>query len=523
MNRKHLNLTGVLAVLLALAAVQTSQAQDIGIDIDSAEPNTTEQGTFGQAISIKGDGFDNSVREVRFLVHCDPQDPNCVDDPGGITVTGFSVNSATEIAATIDVSDSARLSKFDIAITTRGRGGKGTTFRSAAIFEVTLRPNQQLVQCDDILQNPLGTCTCQFSWEGNDNIYGLLDHCVTSETLKLRSTIRTAGSIQANGTERLSITAVPCDSDNGQNCSTVGEGNFRGSAVIGNAYHRANIRYVDIRFGPGAYGTAPPRGCKTDGSEITAAVRFALDAGTPDPKTTLPEAQPDTTFRNSLLYVHDLSIASDDDPLCNAVEVMRTPIYTARYSNLSEPEPARDWKISVNNVEVTAGSYLEAGVVMLGIMPHESINPPNVFNNTIGAAGCDADHPVVPVGILFGDLTPDPENQIEGVVESNTIDMWNGCGNSFGVQVVSDVDDNGSETTVKVNKNAIAGTDVGVYVDCGVQEAGFSGNSLTGIEDVTDDIGILSDAVSTSTKGKPNKWQFYLPEDELVVERAGCP
>ena len=36
-------------------------------------------------------------------------------------------------------------------------------------------------------------------------------------------------------------------------------------------------------------------------------------------------------------------------------------------------------------------------------------------------------------------------------------------------------------------------------------------------------IGILAFFVGlTVTEGKPNKWVFYLPDDELVVDRAGC-
>lgn len=513
MNFKHYNLTGILFLLLTLIPAPTVLAQDI--TIDSADPSSTEQGTFGQPISIRGSGFDKSVKEVKFLIHC--EEANCVDDPGGIMVTGFSIISDKEITATIDVSESARLSQFDVAMSTRGRGGKGTTFRSAAIFEVTLRPNQQLVLCDELLENPLGSCTCKFSWDGNENIYGLLDNCVTSETLKLKSMIRTAGSAQANGTERLSITAVLCDPSNGQVCDAAGvaEGTFKGSSVIANAFHRARVRYVDIVIGAGVSD-----GC--NGEEFQSAVSFVLDETTPDPTTTLPQEAPDPINRNSLFFVGDIGIYTEPgQPLCSGIELIREQGYTQKYT----PDPdtgleARDWKIIVSNNEISAGSYVEAGIVMLGMMPMESINPPNVFGNTIENAACGSSEPV---GVLFGDFTPDPENFIEGVVESNTIDMAGGCVDAkpVGVQVLGDT--GGTQTSVKVNKNSISGAFIGVYADCNVVEAGFSGNTLTGDAAVEDDIGIFSDAQSTSTKGKPNKWRFYAPDDELIDTRNGCP
>ena len=142
----------------------------------------------------------------------------------------------------------------------------------------------------------------------------------------------------------------------------------------------------------------------------------------------------------------------------------------------------------------------------------ESNNPPYVNSNTIKAAACEDSYPV---GILFGDLTSDPVNQIEGVVESNTIDMTNGCGKEpTGVQVVGDADD--IQTTAKVSKNNISGAYVGVEVDGNVADINFSGNTLTG-DGMTGsgDTGIFSDAQCTRTKGKPNKITDYDTDKDI--------
>jgi len=527
MNNKHYRLAGISLLLLGLIVSNTLLAQDI--TILSASPEEAEQGTFAQEISITGSGFDKSVREVRFLVHCDPASPDCIDDPGGITVTGFSVRNSTKIAATIDVADNALVKSYDIAVTTRGRGGKGTTFRSAeALFTVKLRPNQELVMCDELLKDPLGSCTCLFSWDGNEDIYGLLDNCVTSETLRFKPMVRTAGSVQAGGTERLSITAVLCNTANGQVCdetSGVAPGTFKGSAVIENWFHRARIRYLDIRFGSGA--SAPSRGCEKD--DIRSAVSFVLRKGdvpdpnrdTPDPRTALPEDNPDSSNRNSVFFVFDIGIYSEDDPLCNAVEVIREQAYTDAYSDADDPEPARDWKVSIEHTQISAGSYVNAGIVMLGIMPTEGINPVYVFGNAIGAPACgEGAAPDSAIAILLGGFQAlDALELAEGVVESNIINM--NCPDSMeshgtGVLLVGNVLP-GRQTTAKLNKNDISGAMTGIGVDGDVVEAGFSGNTLTG--DV-DDIGICSYAEHMNTKGKPNHFSGYGAGNE--IQEGGC-
>jgi hypothetical protein len=532
MNSRHQRLFGILVLLLGLIASHVALALDIVIE--SATPETAEQGTLALDVTIAGTGFDNTVEDVQFLLPCTPEP--CTGTPGGITVTKFKVRGSKKIIANINVSADAEVANFDIAMT-RGRGGKGTTFKGLNKFTVKLKPNQQLVSCDEIIEAPLGSCTCMFSWGGNENIYGLLDNCVTSETLRLKSMIRTAGSVQANGTERLSITAVLCSADNGspgnrQDCdgeNGVPTGTFSGSSVIENWFHRARVRYLDIRFDAGAFGDAPTRGCDTVNDDIQSAISFVLraddppdpDTDTPDPRDSLPEGNPDPINRNSFFGISEIGIYSKDDALCNGIEVIRTQGYTDKYTidpvHGEVALPARDWKVGVANTEISPGSYGKAGIVMLGMMPMESINPPYVNSNTIGAAACEDSYPV---GILLGDLTPDPVNQIEGVVESNTIDMTSDCDDTepAGVLVIGDA--GGTQTTAKVSKNDISGAYVGIEADGNVVDINFSGNTLTGDgETGSGDTGIFSDAKCTGTKGKPNK----ITDFDTDINDAGCP
>jgi len=288
--------------------------------------------------------------------------------------------------------------------------------------------------------------------------------------------------------------------------------------VIENWFHRARVRYLDIRFGIGEFGVAPTRGCDTGNDDIQSAISFVLRANTLDPTETLPEDNPDPINRNSLFFVSDMGIYSEDDPLCNAVEVIRTEDYTEKYSAPGDPFLARDWKIQVTNTEISEGSYVQAGIVMLGIMPMQSINPPIVFGNQIGAAACETQNPA---GILFGGLTFDTENLIEGIVESNTINMARvfPCVQPLeptptGVRVVGDSLDD--QTTAKVTKNTISGAVTGVKVGENVVEVNISGNTLTGDGGVG--TGILSDAQCTRTKGKPNKISGY----ETDIDHIGC-
>lgn len=501
MNTRYHAIAGFLILLIGLLAPTALLAQEMVIE--SANPSEAEQGTANLEVAINGDGFDKSVKEVKFLVSCEQP---CPDDPGGVVVNSFRVNNSKKITAYIDIGAEAKLSSYDITVSSRGRGGKGTTYRGEGLFSVKLRPNQELLECHEIVGNvndpdPVhrykNSCTCQFIWNGDDAFLpALVEDCVTSETLYLKRRIRGNEGGSSDGSGNTTITARLCDNTDSyeQDCSEVLYGNFSGTTVIANTSHRASIRYIDIRF------QGVDRGC---GNGIESAVSFVLDGDLPDP--TVPEP----LNRNSFLNVRDIGIFSGgqyDEPLCHAIEIIRTDRYTDLYS--SDSEIARDWKVYINDNFIEAGSYEQAGLVMLGMMPSEDINPPQVVGNNIGAANCGLSGQV---GILFGDLTLDPDRQIAGVVENNVIDMDINCTTDTGILVIGDPDDD--QTSVNVNKNTVTGAYLGADVHCDVAKVNFSGNILTGNDWP---VGILSKAQVTDTKGKPNRISGYTSKISIV-------
>ena len=493
MNNKHHRLTGVLILLLALIASHEAFA-DV-TSIDSASPNEVEQGTVAKPIKIRGSGFDKTVKEVKFLVHCN-EEP-CEDDSGGITVTGFKVNTPTEITAIIDVSDTAKIGGFDIQMRTRGRGGKGTTFRSDELFTVKLRGNQTLTSCDVFAPN--GTCTCMFGLDVDTDIYNLTGDCHTSETLWLGSN-RLFGTVPNSG---WTITAVNCDSSNfdcsDENGETFEDG-FLGSSVIANRNHVAGIRSFNIRFEDDV-----TRGCDLVNDDIQSAVSFRLHDGISEPPT-----------GNSFLQVWEMNIDSHADPLCNAIEIVREAAYTEKFPD------GQDWKASAQVNEIADDSYVISGILYEGMKPQHSLNPPLVWGNTIGSPACEGEDPLLASAIQFGPVllsdTTDPPGQIAGIVESNTIRMATGCGTlgGVGIWVVGEPGDPvGNQTTARVVKNDISGALIGVLVDENVVDVNFTGNILKGDNHPdTDDIGIYSEAQCTRMKGKPNKITDYTQPDK---------
>ena len=120
--------TFLLVISLAVSHVAYGQE----IEVNSANPNTALQGTLNLDVEIGGNGFDNRVDAVEFLLPCPPEEEPCADT-GGITVKGWSVRGKKKIIANIDVSETADVADFDIAVHSSsggGRGGKGTTLFS---------------------------------------------------------------------------------------------------------------------------------------------------------------------------------------------------------------------------------------------------------------------------------------------------------------------------------------------------------------------------------------------------------
>jgi len=125
MNNMHIRLFTILMLVLGFTVSHTVLAQKISVS--AANPASAVQGTFNLDVEISGNGFDETIEEVKFLLPC-LEEP-CTDT-GGITVDqeNISVLGRKKIKVNIDVSESAAIADFDIRVkTSRGRGGKGTT------------------------------------------------------------------------------------------------------------------------------------------------------------------------------------------------------------------------------------------------------------------------------------------------------------------------------------------------------------------------------------------------------------
>ena len=466
-------------------------AQDDPV-VDSATPSSAIQDTYDLVVEIAGSNFGRGA-EVRFL------ETKTENDASGIHVKNVKAKGSSKLIVTLDIDADSYVGATDIEVMFRGRKGKGTTK-----FAVQAKPNQTTVTCSEVFEfyaEAGGSCTCVFSPSDNAPIYGLLGDCVTSETLFLKSSIRTDGTVQSNGPLFLTLTAVPCGSVTGQDCDVIGSGNFLGSSVISNHTERVGVRFLNIRFADGV-----TRGCATDADEpdIQTAISFVLDEDTID--------DPET---NSALQVWDMNIDTHNgnynDPLCTAVEVVRKPGFDD-----GEVFANQDWRMMVENVEIAGGSYQQTGIRLEGMHPTQSINPPIVSGNYIGAPDCGS--PYEAEAIRFGHiLLSDPlddTSQIAGQLENNIIRMENsdcvGAPFSVGIKVVGEPL---YQTSAEVIKNVISGADVGVEVDENVLDVNFSGNTLIGD---SADFGICSEASNTSTKGKPNVWSGYDADNEIV-------
>jgi hypothetical protein len=97
------------------------------VQVAAADPPVAVQGTVNLNVKITGKGFKKGAA-AKFLV-------TGTTDTGGITVNSTSFVSAGELTANIDVTDTAAIANFDIAVlNSDGRGGKGTE-----LFAVTAK------------------------------------------------------------------------------------------------------------------------------------------------------------------------------------------------------------------------------------------------------------------------------------------------------------------------------------------------------------------------------------------------
>jgi hypothetical protein len=129
-NAMRLQQQRILAILaLAVLALTPMGAAWAQVKVTAADPASTTQGTVSLDVTVSGSGF-NSTAKARFLVAG-------TTDTGGVTVTNVVVHGSNKLVATIDVADTASVSKFDIEVTlSSGRKGKGTT-----LFSVQAKTN----------------------------------------------------------------------------------------------------------------------------------------------------------------------------------------------------------------------------------------------------------------------------------------------------------------------------------------------------------------------------------------------
>ena len=123
-------LTMVLTLLLASSSSVAAQSE---IQVNTADPSTTEQGTYDLEVMVGGENFPSDA-EVDFFV-------SGTQDPGGITVKKVKRQGPKNLKVTIDVDEAAQTElKFDIQVRSRrgGRSGKGTE-----LFAVQQKSNSQ--------------------------------------------------------------------------------------------------------------------------------------------------------------------------------------------------------------------------------------------------------------------------------------------------------------------------------------------------------------------------------------------
>ncbi len=109
----------LVAVLLVLGAAGALAQDDIVVS--TADPDTTEQGTYDLEVLVGGDNFPSDPAVDFFVTGS--------EDPGGITVKKVKRQGPKNLKVTIDVAEDAQFQlRFDIEVRSRsnGRSGKGT-------------------------------------------------------------------------------------------------------------------------------------------------------------------------------------------------------------------------------------------------------------------------------------------------------------------------------------------------------------------------------------------------------------
>jgi hypothetical protein len=104
----------LMALLSSLAAPAAAQIQ-----VASATPNSTTQGTINLNVTVGGKGFKKGAKAAWFVTG--------TTNPGGVTVNSTAFVNSTTLVANITVADAATVSSYDVQVqNSDGRIGSGT-------------------------------------------------------------------------------------------------------------------------------------------------------------------------------------------------------------------------------------------------------------------------------------------------------------------------------------------------------------------------------------------------------------
>jgi len=155
-----------LFLLGGIGAVSSADAQTI--QVTSANPNSTAQGTVSLNVQINGQGFKKGATSKWFVTG--------TTNPGGVTVNSTAFINSQQLTANITVAQDATISNFDIHVTnTNGRTGKGTELFAViapdpAIGFTSIDSSSLMVMNADgtsqraLLQGPTGVTYRRPSW-----------------------------------------------------------------------------------------------------------------------------------------------------------------------------------------------------------------------------------------------------------------------------------------------------------------------------------------------------------------------
>jgi hypothetical protein len=442
MITRHNRFLGTLLLLVGMLVAPPLLA----LDITGVDPESAPQGTVGQQVRVYGSGFEKNA-EVTFLLDGSPAPE--------IAVQSTRTLSSGEILTTIDISADA-LADVDYTLQvsqTKRRGGKGTTLYATAKFRVTGK-TKETVSCAEVFGLGENQCSCAFSRssEGGTGTpgavrWGLQGDCTTYATLQLPQ----------------------YEVLNGNGYTLTAASPFTGLSVLANTGHRTHVFDLNFQVATNASAT----GCG-DG-QLKSAISFVLDGSKVHPEDL--EFSVDSEGRTyTLTRLRAWGIFVRGTALCRAIEFRRDGSYDAMLQAwYDDADPAKDHiqppsayvdaVTLIGDVQITTGSYTEAGIAVGGFINAgvggRSDDKIGIQDSTVmGAAGAGGS--AIRFGPVFG----------PGTVKQNTIAADGGVG--IAVEGGDGMDD------VIIENNNVTGADTGVQVDGLVDSAFFKSNILVG-------------------------------------------